>query len=709
MTQAEQYLKELESDIKPITTKAEGEAIANQSGLVEAPPAPIPSQTEYQGPSTESTLRDITSLGPFQPGADIIGAGVKNMGQAVGQFGENVYNLFAPEDIETNYYGPARERTSQQLTEMDKALNPSGRALIKPSAFSKSVGTVAEYGLPLAYDIKTIKTSVDTLVNTLSNPKLKDADFNTIINMMGINEEQAKEILKNVPPDQWAKVLAQQGPGKTQQLIKSAIEWDGRDSTRATYIQEMTDRTNAIIGTIKGDNFEKYSQAVRLQYDTMKTLVSEIAFDPKRSYDANSLIGQLKTAAGSKIKPDSLEGKLINVAENLAGETNGNYTIKNLLELKEEANYLYGKASPTEQAKLKTFKNSIDAFIKSNVDETTYAFIEKSTKDYSKMRTYETALDIIDKASVFVGKGAKYGETKATDWNKVSIMFEKEFGNLKKSGKIEEYQVIKNAIDLAKDFELKFGNSEPGMFRSIQPRGVEAINAANERLTGPTPMMAITRSATSKFFDVIMRNLPTEKGRTYSAVRAIKKSIRMSKNGTEFVNNLINNPETPQEVINSIGKIQNSIRENRQKLKELGIDVDTGEKNIFLGVKTRKDAAKKAQGIKLKVEKKNIQLKGKETSIRATQNSIFKKENQIAELEMKLEKMKDEDAIEIIQNKIEALRIDINNTNEKIAGMRQSHAILKDEIDGYNMDIEKLKGFGKPIKPAKRPKIVPKD
>lgn len=536
-------------DIPAMSTEFRPEDI-EMSGLerqIATPESLIAGQAVEPKAGLEAPVVSPEILAGLAPRAIKGGAGIiagEVAGSIAGEAGVEAFEKIMTEEFKEKY--PV---LSTALTTGSGLVGAYLGGKVEPSEFAKSDEAVEFLG---------------ELVNEFGqiSPEVRN-----IAKLAGISEDQLKAIIKDVPEDQWAKVVAQHGGGRTSGILAGGIKWDGSEEGKAKYIAEMTSRVKAVIESVGGKSFDDLKEATNLEYDSMKKMVQELSINPTETYDAKGIIGTLEQMS-KDIGVDTVVGRLKKTASDLAEAKQGSYAISDLIDLKEEANFEWRKASPQDKKKIEAFRKSIDNFIEANVDEKTSKLINDSVESYSKMKTTEKALEIIDNSTKARGRGAEFGEQLATDWDKVSKELEKEFGHLIKSGKANEYDSIKSAVKLTKIFQKKFGSGEAELFGITAPKAQIETQAGEASLS---PIFATMRVGTSKFMRWISTMMPTESGKRLRMEKAIYKSIIKSDSQKEFMEHLIDNPNTPksvrQRLIDNLSKFKSSLEEREFQLK----------------------------------------------------------------------------------------------------------------------------------------------
>ena len=316
----------------------------------------------------------------------------------------------------------------------------------------------------------------------------------------------------------------------------------------------------------------------------------------------------------------------------------------------------------------KDAKDSVDLFLKKNVNEGISETLDKSNSLYSTMKSTEEVIEAFDKvtSSTTLGKDAKYGEVGAVNWSQLH----KELSDVYIAS-----PEIKSSIELTEDFMNKFGDMDARLFgKTIS----SAEKTGSETIIAESPSGHAKRMLVVEMFDTIKKYIPTTEGyKQRKAQDAIRNSIKNSKNQVEFLRNVRRHPDT--------------VMETKKEIDTLLEGIDTSAKGIAQKQAQSKTLIKKAQDLNLRVNRADNSIDKASLRVDSRQSVVEKLENA---------KNPNAKAIESAYK-----QLDIAERDLELAV--QNHAKVKEEFDAVGLELDDMNMFMNPKQSANRPK--PKD
>jgi hypothetical protein len=413
----------------------------------------------------------------------------------------------------------------------------------------------------------------------------------------GIDENDAKNILKDVPLADQAKVLAQQSGSKGYGYMRKAIGEE--DASRIKYLDEMNARKKAIDETIGVEDFDKIKKNTQNEYGAMKKYASTIVTDTD-GYDLKGYSGRLREL-GDLARTSTAKDDIERIAEQL--DKYPLNSLEDLIDLRQVINHQAGKATTGKQrTQWKALKDDVDSYMKTTFKPDDMKIVDDSISSYSRMKSQEELIEIISSKDVtkVLGKGSKVGESGAVNWANL-------YTKVKESGL--DSPEVRNTLKVSKAFMEKFGDMDAKLFGQSLPKGDYAtMNIHSTTMDSAAKVLGIRKlmNFASKHF--------TADGRLQSA---ISKSIEKSDTQAEFILNVIKNENTPQAVKRRFGEIATKNHLNRASVN----------RSKFISRKSE-EQAKKLQD---SVQRTSVAIDKKDLSIGQVNTQIDKLNKRLAE------------------------------------------------------------------------------
>ena len=487
------------------------------------------------------------------------------------------------------------------------------------------------------------------------------AQERTLAEKAMIPENEAWNLIKDLPKEQRALELANYGAGRTKGLMENAL---ATEPTKEKYIELINSRRNALEETVGKANFEQTKQLVSTFFNDVKTTASKIPLD--KPFDGNiiSEAGEkLRSNVSTTNKASELVDKMINSFKDRPASDVGE-----LIDLRVAMNYEYTRAKGGSKGIWKEAKDTLDSFLSENVDKNLIQTLDKSNALYSNMKSTEEVLNLLNKESIVstVGKGSQYGEIGAVNWAKLNEELKDVY--------IASPE-LKNTVDLVEKFTKKFGDMDTQLFSKAVPKGEKLT----ESVIAGSPVSHLQRLGVKELFEWMKSTIPlTEAYYERKATLAIRESIEKSNSQVEFLNNVRRNINTPESL--------------KSEIDDMLKGIDTSAKNISIQRYESAKKIKEAQDLQLNVNKAEINIDVAQQQVdRYTQSLSTMTQSGKANPET-----------------ISKLRDNLDLAERKLEVAIQEHAKKKDAFDAVNIELEKMKKFMTPRQSENRPEAISK-
>lgn len=351
-------------------------------------------------------------------------------------------------------------------------------------------------------------------VDGLIDDGLSDA-ARRIVKFVDKPPEEIASVLKDVPKDQQALVLANRYGALTQKMTEDAIQYDKR-------LQKITiDQINARTQDVKDTLGEADFTVVKDYTDDLFTKMRSMSSTVGKEVDATDILGDLKALKfETGILEEAMDRRIKNMIKQLKNKPN--MTLDELLEFRQNINSNLGKTNLPyrEKEQWRTLKGNIDNIISDSFpDQKT--FIDDAINQYKRTADHEELLDIINKNTTSVGRGE--GKYTAIDWDSAY----KELVETQQNNP----EMIR-AMGIVSEYQKKFGNDK-SLLSKIDPDRPDITNVF-------IPARVIAWFAKSIPF--------TERRDNYLIEKGIRKAIKASKDRVDFARNIFKSDNTPDNV-----------------------------------------------------------------------------------------------------------------------------------------------------------------
>lgn len=483
-------------------------------------------------------------------------------------------------------------------------------------------------------------------------------DAKVVADRIGITQDQALEIITNVKPEFQALEIAKLGGAKGVGFMSGAIKASPEAS--AKYLSEISDRTRAIKDIVGDVDFEKTARATRKEFQLMQNTVDDFS---SATYNAEEFLPKLEELKKVGSNSDMADRRIQAIIDNINEEPVK--SVGDMVRLRADINHELSKAKGGQAVKWKEFKNSLDGFMKENLDDDVLKLVEQSTASYKRMKQQEELIDIVGKNTKSLGEDT-VGGASATNWSSL-------LKDIKEAG-LDSIET-KNAINLARKFSNKFGDMDVKMFGQSLPKGIRD----NVETFTSEPSRALQVMANRSGVSWLVRQFSGDA----KAQKAISDAMAKSNTKAEFYADVIKSKNTPERV--------------RKEIISLLRDVDLSAKNIAKkkGVSIKKQ--REARKVQLDMNKKDLKLQKKD-------KDIIRLQDKIDELIMK----NDEKPSASLERTIERLEQDMGIAEKELSLLEQDYNKAKGSYDNLQVEIEDLELFSPPREATSSPEVTSK-
>lgn len=345
--------------------------------------------------------------------------------------------------------------------------------------------------------------------------------------------EEVTALLKGVPKDKQAEVLAGHYAGRFEGNYKKAIAY----SDRLTYKlqQGISERSKAFDEARNLSDFKDLEYNARTMYKTLEDTIKEANIQSDVS-DLTDGLGRLV-----RFNEDTPLGNEIKALTNKTSDT-GIMSGIELLEMRESVNKLLAKFKGKDTKSFEvadTLKKNIDKKIKDSFPTDASKFVDDTLDKYQVYKEQKNINDIIDANKERVDTASNKSGL-AYDYTNISKQLE-ENGLYTDEGR--------QALNLIQEMDYKFG-SDFNMFKHSKTKGEDERGG----------VLGFMGAIINEIKVPLAKVVGGEFGQGLKIQSAIKKSIESSNTGAEFILKLSKNKDLSKEVrksmLTNVGEIE---------------------------------------------------------------------------------------------------------------------------------------------------------
>ena len=356
-----------------------------------------------------------------------------------------------------------------------------------------------------------------------------------MIKQSNLTPEETKFILKDVPKDKQAQVLAgalgDEFKGNYSTVLKRS------DDLKRKVRTEINQRSKAFEEALNMNDFNSLEYNAKSMFDSLNKSLAESG----HTFDATGLtdnVTRLKTLTG-KNDPTA------NILDELEGaiSLNPTMTAEDIMNKRIQVNKLIGKYQTSgnkdaERVALE-LKQNIDNQIESSFPDELKTFVKDSLDKYQIYKEQETIKNVLE-ANVYKAGSGQATEKLAYDYGKISKQLEDE-------GLLTEE--ARQSLNLIQKMNYKYGG-DFSIFKKASTKG-ESESGGVLGLTG-----LFVNMVKKPAFELL--NLRA--GKEYSIQDAIAKGIQNSDSGVDFIRSISVNKDLPKDIrkslIENLGNIE---------------------------------------------------------------------------------------------------------------------------------------------------------
>lgn len=358
-----------------------------------------------------------------------------------------------------------------------------------------------------------------------------------MIKMSDVSPEDVKFILKDVPKEKQAEVLAGALGDKFKGNINTVLKRS--DELRRNVRTEISQRSKEFEKSLNMNDFDSLKYNAESMYSTLNKSLSESGY----AFDATGLtddITRLKTLTGKNDPTanmlDELEGSI---------QLNPNMTAEDIMNKRVQVNKLIGKYKNSgnkdaERVALQ-LKENIDNQIQESFPDDLKKFVGDSLDKYQIYKEQETIKNVLENK----GNMNVSGKGQATE--QVSYNYGKIAKDLEEEGLLTDE--ARQSLNLIQKMNFKYGG-DFDIFRRASTKGESESGG----------VLGLQGFLVNMVKKPMLELLNVKAGKEYSIQDAIAKGIESSDNGVEFVRSIAVNKDLPKEVrkslIENLGNIE---------------------------------------------------------------------------------------------------------------------------------------------------------
>lgn len=411
-----------------------------------------------------------------------------------------------------------------------------------------------------------------------------------------VNPDDIAAVLKGVPKEEQAEVLANSFGQKFMGNYKQAIAYS--DRLKRKLADNITEKSKSFDEAVGVNDFADIKYNAQEMYKSLEKTMDDIGFEVDVT-DLTDGLSTLKTLGGAS---DTMIAKINTLAKRT--ELTPNMSGKELLEVRTEVNSLISKYIGKNNSAYKladSLKTNIDNKIKNEFPEGSTKYIDDTLSKYTIFKEQETINNVISNNKFVAGKGGG-GEEYAYDYSKIITDLEAE--NLL----TEEARI---AVNTVQQINFKFGNDFE-MFKATKGIGTAEQGG----------FLGFFGAVVNLVKRPIGKMLPIESGFDLKVQDEIRKGINSSNSGAEFIYKLSKNQNISKDIrksmIDNLGNVKTSTKKEENMLKFVS--------NSNLGIKGSSTPTKSPKG-KSAYDDVSDSLYGTKKTVPTTSNKVSPEDN----------------------------------------------------------------------------------